>query len=203
MTRLLASLFALGVVANFPDAPHAAEGTASAVHDEFGRLFLEPRQRVSRNALGARPSGNPISTAPSHDSQTAETPEHFHLNGIAIDGRGRMTLWVNGARYEPGKTMTIAALNAPGRVRVTLADRATPIEVGVGQRVELASLRVVEGFEAGVPDMLAEMPPVPSARATTSSPHAKRTSTRTPALHLHVHTAKPLPRRKSAKHEDD
>lgn len=203
MKRVLASLLVLSALSCFAGVLHAADHARALTPHEFGRLFLQPSQRAVTLSPARRTAATDPSTEPVADAQADERAARFHLNGVVIDGSGRMSLWVNGARYASAGTMSIVALEAPGRIRVTLTDHATPVELGVGQWLDLTSQRIVEGFEIRAPDPAAEAQPVSAAIATNQSPRAKRPSTRAPALHLHVHTAKPRPRRKSAGREDD
>lgn len=202
MTRLFESLLALSVFATPASAAGAQESARSAAHEEFGRLFFDPSQRAAARAAH-RPSTSRMPAEVPPGAEADEPSTRFNLNGVAIDGSGRMTLWVNGARYEPVGMMTIVALDTPGRVRVTLAERTTPIELRVGQQLELASRRVVEGFEATQAVAIADTAPIAATNPTPQAARSKRLSPRPPALHLHVHTAKPGPRRKAARREDD
>lgn len=201
MIRTFAALAVAAALMHHADTARAAGRAEAGTRDGIGRLFLDPAQRGRRSDVATPDQQAPSATAP--DTQTNATPSMFHLNGIALGERGRMTLWANGARFQPDPTMSIVALDAPGRVRLTMADGRTSIELRVGQRLELGSLLVTETFEGRPAVDIAEPPAdsLPSPKATHTA--VRRPPTRAPAIHLHVHTAKPGSRRKAAKREDD
>lgn len=202
MIRRFTAWFVAAVLMHYPATISAAGHPDASTPDGIGRLFLDPAERGKRPG-GAAPSPPRASSAAASDTQTGATPATFHLNGIAIDERGHMTLWVNGARFEPDSSMRMIALDAPGRVRITMADRRRTVELRVGQRLDLDSQRVMETFEGRPPVIASQLPleAVPIVQPTPTS--LRRAPTRAPAIHLHVHTAKPGSRRKASRREDD
>ena len=88
---------------------------------ELGRLFFTPQERDQLEIQGAVKSDAPVQ----RDTLTD--------NGMIQKSGGKRIYWINGEQQDavasPGQ--------APASVRVTVPGKPQPVEVKVGQRIEL------------------------------------------------------------------
>lgn len=88
--------------------------------DELGRLFFTPQQRAQlerEHALTAAAENDPA--------------EVLGLDGIVQKRGGARTVWIN------GKMQNAELEQAPDRQTITVAGKARPIKIKVGQRLLL------------------------------------------------------------------
>jgi len=94
-------------------------GTANAA--ELGRLFFTPQERAQLEIQGAVKSDAPVQ----RDALT--------VNGMIQKSGGKRIYWINGEQQDavasPGQ--------APASVRIAVPGKPQPVEVKVGQRVEM------------------------------------------------------------------
>lgn len=100
-----------------------ASGAGVSNAAELGRLFFTPQERAQLERQGAVKADAPVQ----RDSLT--------VNGMIQKSGGKRIFWINGEKQEavaaPGK--------APASVKVTVPGNSQPVEVKVGQRIELNS----------------------------------------------------------------
>ena len=89
---------------------------------ELGRLFFTPQERAQLERQGALKSAQP-----------AARIDTLTVNGMIQKSGGKRIYWINGEQQDavasPGQ--------APASVRVTVPGKPQPVEVKVGQRIEL------------------------------------------------------------------
>lgn len=106
-------IFAVFVILLTSPATHAAE---------LGRLFFTPQERAKFEMLGAAKMDSPVVQR-----------ESLTVNGMIQKSGGKRIFWINGEQQDgmvsPGK--------APASVRVTVPGSSEPVELKVGQRIEL------------------------------------------------------------------
>ncbi|WP_407897288.1 hypothetical protein [Ferrigenium sp. UT5] len=88
---------------------------------ELGRLFFTPQERAQLEIQGAVKSDAPAQ----RDSLT--------VNGMIQKNGGKRIFWINGEKQEA----VAATGKAPASVKVTVPGNRQPVEVKVGQRIEL------------------------------------------------------------------
>lgn len=105
-------LFAVLVSLPISPATHAAE---------LGRLFFTPQEREQLEIQGAVKSAGPVQ----RDTLT--------VNGMLQKSGGKRIYWINGEQ----QTAVASPEKAPPSVRVTVPGNSQPVELKVGQRIEL------------------------------------------------------------------
>lgn len=107
-------IFAVFVILLTSPGTHAAE---------LGRLFFTPQEREQLELQGAV------------KSQGTVQRDTFTVNGMLQKSGGKRIYWINGEQQEA----VASPDKAPASVRVTLPGNSQPVELKVGQRIELNS----------------------------------------------------------------
>ncbi len=89
---------------------------------ELGRLFFTPQERAKFEMRGAAMADAPVVQ---RDSLT--------VNGMVQKSGGKRIFWINGEQQDA----VTSPEKAPASVRVTVPGSNQPVEVKVGQRIEL------------------------------------------------------------------
>jgi len=95
-------------------------GMANAA--ELGRLFFTPQERAQLERQGALKSVQP-----------AARIDTLTVNGMIQKSGGKRIYWINGEQQDA----VASSGQAPASVRVTVPGKPQPVEVKVGQRVEM------------------------------------------------------------------
>ena len=97
-----------------------ASGVGVVHATELGRLFFTPQERAKFEMQGAK----------------ADTPaqrDTLTVNGMIQKSGGKRIFWINGEQQDA----VTSPEKAPASVRVTVPGNSQPVEVNVGQRIEL------------------------------------------------------------------
>ena len=191
---LLAPVAALGVAPALAQAPAPAgsipaapqpsiDAPAAPESATLGRLFFTPSERARIDAMRRRPPAAPppaVAAAPPEPAPRAEAPKYLTLNGVVRRSDGATTVWLNDKPVRGRTTaegiMVVPSARAgtPGDVTVRVPQTGQSVDLKVGQRLEVNSGRVQEGYRA---------PHVAAAERPTemSGPAAAATPARRPS----------------------
>ena len=89
---------------------------------ELGRLFFTPQERAQLERQGALKSAQP-----------AARIDTLTVNGMIQKSGGKRIYWINGEQQDA----VASPEKAPASVRVAVPGKPQPVEVKVGQRVEM------------------------------------------------------------------
>ena len=106
-------LFAFALLTIFTGMANAAE---------LGRLFFTPQERAQLERQGALKSAQP-----------AARIDTLTVNGMIQKSGGKRIYWINGEQQDA----VASPEKAPASVRVAVPGKPQPVEVKVGQRVEM------------------------------------------------------------------
>ena len=143
MTRdsTIRSLIFLAVLAAAPSPAPAAE--------PLGRLFFTPDQRVSLDA--ARSKKTRVTTEEATEKPPAPpVPEVVTYGGVVRRSDGKSTVWLNDRAVDEkdarAGTAIVGRVRPDGSVTVQSAQTGRSVDLRVGQRAELLSGKVEEGY---------------------------------------------------------
>lgn len=98
-----------------------AAGAVNAA--ELGRLFFTPQERERMDMQGAV------------KAEAQSRVDTITVNGMIQKGDGKRVYWING---EPQEAVA-APRKAPASVQITVPGQSRPVELKVGQRIELSA----------------------------------------------------------------
>jgi hypothetical protein len=127
-TLAIAALIAGSII---PAAGKAAE--------PLGRLFFTPTQR---NVLDA---GKYVATP----ARVVPAPHTVHLSGVVTRSDAESTVWINGTAYHdasPEGVQVKTDRGAPASTAIRVTGKSAATRVKVGQRLDLNSGKIQEGF---------------------------------------------------------
>lgn len=134
---------------------------AAMAAEPLGRLFFTPAQRSVLDA--GKYSGTPSPAKPG--------PRSVQLNGVVTRSDAERTVWINGTPYynaSPDGVQVKTNPSTPATTSIRVPGKNTTARVKVGQRLDLNSGQVREGFSrrTAVPEGSAapvESPALPPA----------------------------------------
>lgn len=100
-----------------------AIGMETAHATELGRLFFTPQERERMDMQGAV------------KAEAQSRVDTITVNGMIQKGDGKRVYWING---EPQEAVA-APRKAPASVQITVPGQSRPVELKVGQRIELSA----------------------------------------------------------------
>jgi hypothetical protein len=164
--------------------------TEAFAADGLGRLFLTPEQRAQLDIVRARRDPRQPLTAEPVAAQTTPTPpaapqgpDTVTYNGVVRRSDGKSTVWINGKplneRNRSGhpNDVNVLGMRADGAVSVAVPQASRTASLKVGQRLDVGSGRVEEGyFRREMPPQLAVTPDAQGRPATASLTPAPATA---------------------------
>jgi len=120
----------------------------------YGRLFLTPQQRAAlddarRNKVREvvpKPVKKFVDAPPKREQPSGSVT----LNGIVRRSDGESTVWVNGVAMPgdapTGKFQVAPTSSQSGVVQVPNPDRSNPVELKVGQRLDMSNGQITERY---------------------------------------------------------
>lgn len=132
---------------------------ATQAQQRLGRLFSTPEERANLNEL--RKNRELVLPDPAPVAQTTEpepTIEQLSIDGLVIRSSGANSAWINGRQVSGGWTtregvrVDTSAIERGGRVRITLPSGVDSVDLKPGQKIDVLSGVVVEGYEKGGSD---------------------------------------------------
>ena len=125
----------------------ALAAPASLAAEPLGRLFFTPAQRAELDA--ARREKNRIPPA-AEPGQRAALPERVTYDGMVRRSDGRSTVWINNRAIDDGKAAgglpAASRVRPDGSVRLVIPESGRPIDLKVGQSVEIISGTIAEPY---------------------------------------------------------
>jgi hypothetical protein len=126
--------------------------------DNLRRLFLTPEQRAQLDIVRARrdprlavaPEGEHVATAPA--APVPQGPDTVTYSGVVRRSDGKSTLWINGKavderhRIRGAHEVNVVGMRADGAVSVAIPQAPRTASLKVGQRLDVGSGRVEEGY---------------------------------------------------------
>ena len=146
---LFASLFVLLMVTPSQAAAQNATRADSRAVEPLGRLFFTPAQRVQLDIARRQRARTTVAT-----EQTEETaqsiPQTIRYDGLVRRSDGKSTIWLNSRPIEDQKPVGGAAIvgriHPDGSIRLQVPQSGRAVDLKPGQRVELLSGEVEEGY---------------------------------------------------------
>lgn len=157
--------------------PVVQEGDRPA--NAVGRLFFTPAQRLQLDI--ARRQRARATLATERTEEVAQPiPQTITYDGVVRRSDGKTTVWVNGRpindQQPVGGTAIVGRIGADGSVRLQVPQSGRSVDLKPGQRVELLSGTVEEGYQRKPPEPKPEAKPPakPTAnRADATAPVAE------------------------------
>jgi len=118
-------------------------GLSVAQDEPLGRLFYTDKERAALDANIARVTKKPVKAIP--------IPPSVTLNGIVTRSDGERTVWIDGRAYyqgNPDNVRVITRPDEPGVAELKVPGVSERRPVRVGQRLDPASGKTFESFEA-------------------------------------------------------
>lgn len=165
----------LVLTTSLADAETAATG--------YGRVFFTPQDRVlldgaRRNKIrtvAKTTAPRPAPIAAAAPSKPERPSGNVTLNGIVRRSDGESTIWVNGvampADAQTGKVQVAPSTSQSGVIRIPNTSDAGPVELKVGQKLDLSSGNVTERY---VNRDAPRVTPAARPSATTPAPRVTR-----------------------------
>jgi len=136
MKRTVYTLVLAGLVA--PAAPAA---------EPLGRLFYTPAQRSQLDTARNQRSRTTVTT---DQELSTPVPEVVTFDGAVRRSDGRSTVWINNRAIHDGRAPAglpfSSRLRADGSVRLGVAQADRPVDLKVGQSVEIISGTIAEPY---------------------------------------------------------
>ncbi|MCC7486831.1 MAG: hypothetical protein IT529_17805 [Burkholderiales bacterium] len=146
---------------------------------ELGRLFYTPEQRVSLDAARAKRQRAAVATEESAQpaAPAAPAPEAVTYGGIVRRSDGKTTVWINNrpvTEKEAASTSGVRQVRPDGTVTLRSPQSGRNVNLQVGQRAELTSGTVEEGYLRAEPPKAAAAPDAAQTGRTDAAPAARR-----------------------------
>lgn len=129
---------------------------APATAAELGRLFYAPAQRSSLDVARAKRARTTVGTEESSAAPAPPTPEVVTYSGMVRRSDGKTTVWVNNRALtgkEAAGEPTIGRIRPDGSLVVQSPQTERSVSLKVGQRAELTSGTIKEGYLRAAPSM--------------------------------------------------
>jgi hypothetical protein len=124
--------------------PAAPAGAAEPI----GRLFYTPDQRTSLDGARSKRARNAVATEKEESPPPPPSPEVVTYGGMVRRSDGKTTVWLNNhavGEKETGSRI-VGKVRPDGSVTLQSPHTGKNVELRVGQRAELLSGRVEEGY---------------------------------------------------------
>jgi len=163
----------------------AAGAAPAPAAESLGRLFFSPEQRSTLDTLRSKKTRVVLETeTPNEKPPPAPTPEVVTYGGIVRRSDGNATVWINNRAIEDkdvrsGSTI-VGRVRPDGSVSVQSSQSGRAVDLKVGQRAELLSGSVEEGYaRRNLPG--SQKPEEKSEIKPESKPEAKPAGNTSPA----------------------
>jgi hypothetical protein len=161
---------------------------APASAAEIGRLFFTPEQRASLDVARTKRARTAVATEPTDEAPApaaAPAPEVVTYRGMVRSSDGKTTVWINN-RALSGKGAVggavVSGIRPDGTVTVQAPQTGRNVSLKIGQKAELLSGSVEEGYLSR-PARSPEAPPEPAAAVKPAvTPPAKPAANATAAV---------------------
>jgi hypothetical protein len=166
--------------------------------DGLGRLFLTPEQRAQLDIVRARrdprvpvaTDAEPVAAAPA--APVPQGPDTVTYNGVVRRSDGKSTVWINGKavderqRIRSAHEVSVVGMRADGAVAVAIPQASRTASLKVGQRLDVNSGRIEEGYarQGAVPrptENAPASPPTAAPAPATAAPPLPAPLALTPA----------------------
>jgi len=138
--------------------------SAPAPAEPLGRLFYTPDQREALDtARNKKTRGNPDTEKEKPAVEAPPAPEIVTYGGIVRRSDGKTTVWLNNRAVnekDKGSGAVLSAVRPDGRVTLHSPQTGRNVDLKVGQRAELLSGSVEEGYSRR---------PLPASRPETTT----------------------------------
>ena len=117
--------------------------------EPIGRLFYTPDQRASLDVARSKRARNVVATEKAEEAPPPPTPEVVTYGGIVRRSDGKTTVWLNNRAVsgkESGDAKMVGKIRPDGTVTLQSPQTGRSVDLKVGQRAELLSGRVNEGY---------------------------------------------------------
>lgn len=162
MSRRITGLLA-GCLALLPPPVMAGDQT-------MGRLFFTPEQRGRMDV--AREQERSVNFD-LEEEESAPPPANLTLNGVITRSDGKTTVWINNriqAGEKTGLDIAVPREKTAGQISVTTPDAKRPVQLKVGQSIDMSSGQVEEVYRRSPPVPEKDMPPTAGKADTAKSP---------------------------------
>jgi hypothetical protein len=147
--------------------------------EPIGRLFYTPDQRGQLDAARAKRART--GTDKAEDAPRPSTPEVVTYGGIVRRSDGKTTVWLNNravTERESAGARMVGRVRSDGTVVLQSAQTGRNVPLRVGQRADLLSGRVDEGYRRVAPKAedkdVAGLRPAPELAAATEAEHRRK-----------------------------
>jgi hypothetical protein len=143
--------------------------------EPLGRLFFTPPQRAQLDV--ARSQKSRVTLASENQQEAAPAPEIITYSGVVRRSDGQSTIWINNKPVTDGQAISGVPLSgrvgANGVVTLRLPQSDRPIELKVGQSLEIGSGTVEEPYSRRpAPTPKPDAQPAPKPAATAAAPES-------------------------------
>ena len=133
----------------------------TAVGADIGRMFFTPAQRDTLDAARAKNVRSEISNEnPQPQPSAAPIPQSVSVNGLVKRSDGSNTVWVNSrpVTNERAEGLSVKPVRNDSRVRLS-APKGRSIDLKVGQKAEMVSGAIEEGYARRITSGAADASP--------------------------------------------
>lgn len=132
----------------------------AASSEELGRFFSTPGERAVLDEIRAnRDLTEPAPAPVTPEAPPAPVVEELSIEGLVIRSGGADAAWINGRPVLDGWTtregvrVDASSVGGSGRVKITLPSGAGTIDLKPGQKIDVDTGVVVEGYQRSEADI--------------------------------------------------